>query len=82
MKTLSLCLLVAQGLILLVLCLLAWQIWSFLRRKDAPKNDQLTEEQTGFVVIRMRIFFICLAIGTILGVVQAVLRFVNLLSFP
>ena len=78
MQILNLCLLVAQVLILLAICLLAWQIWSLLRRKDIPKDTQLTETQIRFVVIRLRFIVIFLAIGTILGVVQAILRFVNL----
>ena len=78
MQILNLCLLVAQVLILLAICLLAWQIWSLLRRKDIPKDTQLTETQIRFVVIRLRFIVIFLAIGAILGVVQAILRFVNL----
>lgn len=78
MQILNLCLLVAQVLILLAICLLAWQIWSLLRRKDIPEDTQLTETQIRFVVIRLRCIVIFLAIGAILGVVQAILRFVNL----
>ena len=81
MQILNLCLLVAQVLILLAICLLAWQIWSLLRRKDIPEDTQLTETQIRFVVIRLRCIVIFLAIGAILGVVQAILRFVNL-YFP
>lgn len=78
MQILNLCLLVAQVLILLAICLLAWQIWSLLRRKDIPEDTQLTEMQIRFVVIRLRFIVIFLAIGAILGVVQAILRFMNL----
>lgn len=78
MQILNLCLLVAQVLILLAICLLAWQSWSLLRRKDIPEDTQLTETQIRFVVIRLRFIVIFLAIGAILGVVQAILRFVNL----
>ena len=78
MQILNLSLLVAQVLILLAICLLAWQIWSLLRRKDIPEDTQLTETQIRFVVIRLRCIVIFLAIGAILGVVQAILRFVNL----
>ncbi len=78
MQILNLCLLVAQVLILVAVCILAWQIWSFLRRKDIPEDIQLTETQNKFVVIRLRYIVIFLAIGAILGVVQAILRFVNL----
>ena len=78
MQILNLCLLVAQVLILLAICLLAWQIWSLLRRKDIPEDTQLTEAQIRFVVIRLRFIGIFLAIGAILGVVQVILRFVNL----
>ena len=78
MQILNLCLLVAQVLILLAICLLAWQIWSLLRRKDIPEDTQLTEAQIRFVVIRLRFIVIFLAIGAILGVVQDILRFVNL----
>ena len=78
MQILNLCLLVAQVLILLAICLLAWQIWSLLRRKDIPEDTQLTEAQIRFVVIRLRFIGIFLAIGAILSVVQVILRFVNL----
>ena len=78
MQILNLCLLVAQVLILLAICLLAWQSWSLLRHKDIPEDTQLTETQIRFVVIRLRFIVILLAIGAILGVVQAILRFVNL----
>ena len=78
MQILNLCLLVSQVLILLAICLLAWQIWSLLRRKDIPEDTQLTEAQIRFVVIRLRFIGIFLAIGAILGVVQVILRFVNL----
>ena len=77
MQILSLCLLVAQGLILLAICPLALHIWSFLRRKEIPEDKQLTETQIRYVVIRMRFIVILLAIGAFLGVVQAVLRFMN-----
>ncbi len=78
MQILNLCLLVAQVLILVAVCILAWQIWSFLRRKDIPEDIQLTETQNKFVVIRLRYIVIFIAIRGILGVVQAILRFMNL----
>ena len=78
MQTLNLCLLVVQILMLLAICLLAWQIWSLLKRKDIPEDTQLTETQIRFIVIRLRFIVIFLAIGAILGIVQAILRFVSL----
>ena len=78
MQILNLCLLVAQVLILVAVCVLAWQIWSFLRRKDIPEDIQLTETPNKFVVIRLRYIVIFIAIRGILGVVQAILRFMNL----
>lgn len=73
MKTLSLCLLVAQFALVFAMVVLAWKVWPYLR-KDAPKDVPLPK----FVTVCFRVFLICLAVVTALGIVQAVLRFISL----
>lgn len=67
MQILNLCLLVAQVLILLCV---------FRNILASQKRPDLPSQKTNS--IRLRFIVIFLAIGAILGVVQAILRFMNL----
>ena len=70
MKTLSLCLLVAQFALVFAMVVLAWKVWPYFR-KNAPQDVPLPKS----VTVCFRTFWICLAVATALGIVQAVLRF-------
>ena len=74
MKTLSLCLLVAQFALVFSMVVLAWKVWPYLR-EDAPQDVPLPKS----VTVCFRVFLICLAVAMALGIVQSVLHFINIL---
>lgn len=78
MKTLSLCLLTTQCLDLVALLVLVWQVRHFLRRKELPEDEPLTAEQTKYFTLRLRLICICIAVGAVLSVAQAVLRMLDI----
>ena len=73
MKTLSLCLSVAQFALVFAMVVLAWKFWPYLR-KDAPKDVPLPK----FVTVCFLVFWICFAVGMALSIAKSVLRFVSL----
>ena len=79
MKIFGLCLLAVQVLLLIGIFVLLWQIRGVLRREDLPEDDPLPAKENKFVVTRMRLMCIFLAVGAGIGLLQAVLKAVLLL---
>ena len=67
----------AQIVILVVIAILLWQIWRFLKRKDLPEDEPLGEERAKYLTQRLTATSVCTIVEAALAIAQAVLRFVE-----
>ena len=68
-------LIVAQIAVLLVIGLLLWQIWRFLKRNDVPDDEPLGEERAKFITQRLKWIAVCIGLEAVLQIASAILRF-------
>ena len=68
-------LIVAQIAVLLVIGLLLWQIWRFLKRNDVPDDEPLGEERAKFMTLRLKWIAVCIGLEAVLQIASAILRF-------
>ena len=72
-------LIAAQITVLLVIGVLLWQIWHFLKRKDIPDEEPLGEERTRYLTVRLTWLCVCFALEAALLIASAVLRVLEII---
>ena len=72
-------LIVAQIAVLLVIGLLLWQIWRFLKRNDVPDDEPLGEERAKFITRRLKWIAVCIGLEAALQIASAILRMLEII---
>ena len=70
-------LIATQITVLLVIGVLLWQIWRFLRNKDIPDDEPLGEERAKYLTRRVTWIGICTVLEAALQIASAILRIVE-----
>lgn len=68
-------LIAAQITVLLVIGVLLWQIWRFLKSTDIPDDEPLGEERAKFMTLRLKWIAVCIGLEAVLQIASAILRF-------
>ena len=72
-------LIAAQITVLLVIGVLLWQIWRFLKSTDIPDDEPLGEERAKFMTLRLKWIAVCIGLEAALQVAAAVLRILEII---
>ena len=67
-------LIAAQIAVLLVIGVLLWQIWRFLKRSDIPDDEPLGEKLAKYLTRRLTWLCVCFGLGAALLIASAILR--------
>ena len=72
-------LIAAQITVLLVIGVLLWQIWRFLKSNDIPDDEPLGEERAKFMTLRLKWIAVCIGLEAALQITSAVLRMLEII---
>lgn len=72
-------LIAVQIIVLLVLGVLLWQVWHFMRGKEIPDDEPLGEERAKYLKRRLTAIGICAAVEALLQLASSVLRFIEVI---
>ena len=72
-------LIAAQITVLLVIGVLLWQIWHFLKRNDIPDEEPLGEERARYLTVRLTWLCVCFGLESVLLIVSTILRVLEII---
>ena len=72
-------LIAAQITVLLVIGVLLWQIWHFLKRSDLPDDEPLGEERAKYLTRRLTWLIVCFGLEAGLLIVSTILRILQII---
>jgi len=73
-------LIILQVLLMVIIGITLWQIWSFLKRKDIPENEPLGEERAKYLTDRLNVLQVGFIMEAVVFVIHILLQIMDQVS--